>query len=174
MGILDGLLGGGMQRGRGMSPLTLALLGVLGYQALKGKNLGDMFRGNAAPGQSPDKGGGLGDLLGGGLGSLLGGGAAGGILSGGLGDLLKQFQSTGHGDVAQSWVSSGPNKTISPQELEESLGPERVRWLMEQTGMSKGELLAGLSRELPEAVDELTPQGRIPTDQEAARLVEAR
>jgi uncharacterized protein YidB (DUF937 family) len=173
MGVLDGLLGGGMQR-RGMSPLTLAVLGLLGYQALKGKNLGDMFRGNAAPGQPAGSGGGLGGLLGGGLGSLLGGGAAGGILSGGLGDLLKQFQSNGQGDVAQSWVSSGPNKSISPQELEKSLGPERVGWLMEQTGMSKEELLAGLSQELPDAVDKLTPQGRVPTDQEAGRLVEAR
>ena len=177
MGVLDGVFGGRM-RGAGMSPLTLAVLGLLGYQALKGKNLGDMFRGNTAPDQpgnsQPGGGGGLGGLLGGGLGSILGGGAAGGILSGGLADLLKQFQTTGHGDAADSWVSSGPNKSISPQELEESLGPDRVRWLMEQTGMSKDELLAGLSQELPDAVDKLTPQGRIPTDQEANRFVEAR
>ena len=172
MGLLDGLLGGGTRRG-GLSPLTLALLGVLGYQALKGKNLGDMFRGNAAPSGGPGTGGlgGLGGLLGGGLGQILGGGAAGGILSGGLGDLLKQFQTHGQGDKAESWISSGPNKPISPAELEQSLGQERVRWLMQQTGMSKEELLAGLSQELPAAVDKLTPQGRIPTDQEAARLL---
>jgi uncharacterized protein YidB (DUF937 family) len=170
MGLLDGLLGGGMRQSRGISPLTLALLGVLGYQALKGKNLGDMFRGNAAPG-APSSGG-LGGLLSGGLGQILGGGAAGGILSGGLGDLLKQFQTNGQGDKAESWISSGANKPISPQELEQSLGPERVRWLMEQTGLSKDELLAGLSQELPAAVDKLTPQGRIPNDQEAARLVQ--
>jgi uncharacterized protein YidB (DUF937 family) len=41
---------------------------------------------------------------------------------------------------------------------------------MHQTGMSREELLAGLSRELPKAVDQLTPDGRLPTEQEAARL----
>ena len=57
---------------------------------------------------------------------LLGGGAAGGILSGGLGDLLKQFQQNGQGDKAQSWIASGPNKAVSPRELEEALGPDKI------------------------------------------------
>lgn len=92
-------------------------------------------------------------------------------MSGGLGDLLKQFQDRGQGDKAQSWIESGPNKSVSPPELEQALGPERVEWLMQQTGMSKDELLAGLSKELPDAVDKMTPQGRIPTEQEAARLM---
>jgi uncharacterized protein YidB (DUF937 family) len=42
---------------------------------------------------------------------------------------------------------------------------------MEQTGMSREELLAGLSRELPQVVDKLTPQGRLPSDQEAQRMI---
>jgi uncharacterized protein YidB (DUF937 family) len=102
---------------------------------------------------------------------LLGGGAAGGILSGGLGDLLKQFQTNGAGDEADSWVSTAPNKPIEPSELERVLGEERIAWLMQQTGMSREALLAGLSQELPQAIDKLTPQGRIPTDQEAERMV---
>ena len=140
MGLLDGILGGGMRRGGGMSPITMALLGLLAYKAMKGKNLSDMFGGNAAGGQS----GGLGGLLQGGLGGLLGGGALGGILSGGLGDLLKQFQNNGLGDKADSWVSTGQNKPIQPTELERALGEERISWLMQQTGMSREELLAGL------------------------------
>lgn len=72
------------------------------------------------------------------LGGLLGGGAAGGILSGGLGDLLKQFQQNGQGDKAQSWISSGPNKAVSPRELEEALGPDKIAWLMQQTGQRRG------------------------------------
>ena len=166
MGLLDGILGGGMRRSGGMSPITMALLGLLAYKTMKGKNLSDMF-GGAAGGQS----GGLGGLLQGGLGGLLGGGAAGGILSGGLGDLLKQFQNNGLSDKSDSWVSTGQNKPIQPPELERALGEERISWLMQQTGMSREELLAGLSQELPQVVDKLTPQGRIPTDQEAARLV---
>ena len=168
MGLLDGLLGGGMRRG-GMSPLTMALLGLLAYKTMKGKNLSDMFGGGAggqaAPGQGPAQGGfgqgGLGGLLQGGLGGLLGGG---GILSGGLNDLLKQFQNNGQGDKAQSWVSTGQNQPIQPDELENALGEERVAWLMQQTGLSREELLEGLSRELPDAVDKLTPQGRVPAE----------
>jgi uncharacterized protein YidB (DUF937 family) len=93
------------------------------------------------------------------LGGLIGGGATGSIPSGGLGDLIKQFQHNGQGDKADSWVAKGPNKPLSPVGLEQAIGRERIDWLMPQTGMSREELLAGLSRELPDAVDKLTPEG---------------
>ena len=51
------------------------------------------------------------------------------------------------------------------------LGSEKIEWLMKQTGMSRDELIAGLSRELPTVVDQLTPEGRLPTPQEANGLV---
>jgi uncharacterized protein YidB (DUF937 family) len=172
MGLLDSVLGGS-RAGGGMSPITMALLGLLAYRTFQGKGrLADML--GRAPGSGTSGGaatanpsGGLGGLLGG----LLGSGAAGGILSGGLGDLLKQFQQNGQGDKAQSWIASGPNKAVSPRELEEALGPDKIAWLMQQTGLSREELLEGLSRELPKTVDQLTPDGRLPTEQEAARLV---
>jgi uncharacterized protein YidB (DUF937 family) len=157
MGLLDGLLGGGMRRG-GMSPLTMALLGLLAYKTMKGKNLSDMF-GTGSGAQSGSGQGGLGGLLQGGLGGL------GGLLGGGLNDLLKQFQNNGQGDKAASWVASGPNKPIQPDELESALGEERISWLTRQTGLSRQELLDGLSRELPDAVDTLTPNGRLPGEQ---------
>jgi uncharacterized protein YidB (DUF937 family) len=134
--------------------------------------LGGLLGGGTAAGGSGERkaetsgGSGLGGLLGG----LLGGSAAGGALSRGLQDLLKQFEKNGQGDKAESWVGSGPNKPVSSSELEQALGPERIAWLMRETGMSREELLAGLSRDLPKAVDALTPQGRLPTEQEAARL----
>jgi uncharacterized protein YidB (DUF937 family) len=165
MGLLDGILGGGMRRG-GMSPITMALMGLLAYKTLKGKNLSEMLRGGAAPGGAAT-GGGLGGMLGG----LLGGGAAGGILSGGIGDLLKQFEDNGQGDKTASWVSTGQNKPVAPSELEQALGSDRIQWLMNQTGMSKDELLAGLSKELPEVVDRLTPEGRLPTEHEASQMI---
>jgi uncharacterized protein YidB (DUF937 family) len=172
MGLLDTVLGDARTSG-GMSPITMALLGVLAYRTFQGKGrLADML--GRAPASSPSGGAstttprdGLGGLLGG----LLGGGTVGGILSGGLGDLLKQFQQNGQGDKAQSWIASGPNKPVSPSELEQALGADKIAWLMHQTGLSREELLAGLSRELPKAVDQLTPDGRLPTEQEAARLV---
>jgi uncharacterized protein YidB (DUF937 family) len=164
MGILDGLLGGTRNRG-GMSPITMALLGLLAYRTMQGKGrLADMLgTTKTASGSS----GGLGNVLGG----LLGGGAAGGILSGGLADLVKQFQQNGQGDKVDSWVAQGPNKPVSTSELEHALGPDRIAWLTRETGMSREELLRGLSRELPAAVDELTPNGKLPSEQEASRLV---
>jgi uncharacterized protein YidB (DUF937 family) len=166
MGLLDNVLGGTRTSG-GMSPITMALLGVLAYRTFQGKGpLADML--GRTPASSPS--GGASSTHPGGLGGLLGGGA-GGILSGGLGDLLKQFQQNSHGDKAQSWIASGPNKPVSPSELERALGPDKISWLMDQTGLSREELLAGLSRELPKAVDQLTPNGRLPTEQEAARLL---
>jgi uncharacterized protein YidB (DUF937 family) len=99
---------------------------------------------------------------------LLAGGAAGSILSGGIGDLLKQFQQNGHGDTADSWVGSGPNKQISPGDLANALGADNINALTSKTGMSRDELLGELSRYLPEVVDEFTPNGRVPNESEAA------
>ncbi len=174
----------------GVSPLTMAVLGLLAYKALKhfGGQAGTGPAGSgraAAPGSPPlgqnpnigtpggasTAGGGLGDLLKGGLGGLLAGGAAGSILSGGLNDLVRQFQQSGRSDVISSWVGSGPNKTIAPNELADALGSDRINSLMAHSGMSHEELLDGLSQELPGVIDQLTPEGRVPTEQEAARLV---
>jgi uncharacterized protein YidB (DUF937 family) len=93
------------------------------------------------------------------------------VLSGGLGDLLKQFQQKGQGDVANSWVSNGPNKAISSNDLASALGADQISALMSQSGLSRDELLAGLSQQLPEVVNELTPDGRVPTEQELARRI---
>ena len=131
MGLLDVL--NGMQNGPrgpsnpnaqssgGMSPMTMAILGLLAWKAVK--HLSGSSQPGATPAPAPAPGntvnaslpgnGGLGDLLKGGLGGLLAGGAAGSVISGGLGDLLKQFQQNGQGEVANSWVSPGPNKQIS-------------------------------------------------------------
>jgi uncharacterized protein YidB (DUF937 family) len=111
-------------------------------------------------------GGGLGDLLKGGLGGLLAGGAAGSVISGGLGDLLKQFQQNGQGDTANSWVSPGPNKAISPGDLAKALGADQIETLASQSGLSRDELLAGLSQHLPDVINHLTPDGRLPTESE--------
>jgi uncharacterized protein YidB (DUF937 family) len=162
--------------GGGMSPLTMAVLGLLAYKAVKS------FTSQpgaapakpatpAAPGssQSAGSGGGLGDVLKNGLGGLLAGGAAGSVLTGGLNDLLKQFQQSGQGDVAKTWVGTGPNKAISSDDLAKALGGDQISTLMAHTGLSRQDLLAGLSQYLPEAVNQLTPDGRLPTEQELSR-----
>jgi uncharacterized protein YidB (DUF937 family) len=179
MGLLDVL--NGMQNGPrgqrdpssggGMSPITMAILGLLAYKAIKGFGGHQTAPSSASPAAPADSGDGLGDLLKGGLGGLLAGGAAGGILSGGLSDLLKQFQQSGHSDTANSWVGSGPNKSISPNDLADALGADKINALAAQSGMSHDELLQGLSEYLPQVIDQMTPHGRVPTEQEAQRLL---
>jgi len=199
MGLLDVL--NGMQNGprgpsspsaqssEGMSPITMAILALLAYKAVK--HLGGSQPGESpAPAPSPSSGnivnaglpggggmgggsmgGGLGDLLKGGLGGLLAGGAAGSVISGGLGDLLKQFQQNGQGDTASSWVSPGPNKQIAPNDLANALGADQITTLASQSGLSRDELLAGLSQHLPNVIDQLTPDGRLPTESELSHRI---
>ena len=189
MGLLDVL--NGMQNGPrgpsdpsaksgGMSPITMAILGLLAYKAVKHLTAGQPGASPAAPAPAPagqsggglgggGLAGGLGDLLKGGLGGMLAGGAAGSVISGGLGDLLKQFQQNGQGDAANSWVSSGPNKQIAPGDLASALGADQLNMLTSQTGLSRDELLSGLSQHLPDVINHLTPDGRLPTESEVAR-----
>jgi uncharacterized protein YidB (DUF937 family) len=240
MGLLDQMFGGGGSKsgGGGMSPLTLALLGILAWQTYNGRGrLADMLGRKAdsdappTPGQQPpprgmpddriagrqgdgglddllrQRGGGLGDILSGGgargggsgggglgdilgsilgggagagrgggglggmLGGMLGGGAAGGAVTGGLGELLRRFQESGRGQVADSWVQTGPNRLVSRQDIEGAIDPEVIDVLARQYGMSRDAVLDNLAHDLPEAVDKLTPEGRLPTREEAERWV---
>jgi uncharacterized protein YidB (DUF937 family) len=102
---------------------------------------------------------------------MLGGAAAGSVLTGGLGNILKDFQASGNGKVAQSWIGTGPNEDIAPKDLASALGSDTIDALTKQTGMSRDELLHGLSQQLPDLVDQLTPHGRLPTEHEASQLV---
>ncbi|HXH42857.1 MAG TPA: YidB family protein [Bradyrhizobium sp.] len=188
MGLLDVL--NGMQNGPrgpstpssekssgGMSPMTMALLGLLAWKAFKhftGNQSGSAPQPSPAPAPPPvnaGQGGGLSDMLKGGLGGLLAGGAAGSILSGGLGDLLNQLQQSGHGEAANSWVGKGENKPIAPGDLASALGADQIDSLSAQSGLSREELLSGLSQYLPQVIDHLTPDGRLPTENELSERV---
>ena len=157
----------------------LGLLAVAGYQ--NRDKLSEMLgnRGGARPGGT---GGGLGGLLGGALGGgagrasglegllggLGGGAGAGGLLGGGLSELTDRFRRNGHGEKVDSWVGTGPNREVAPRDLEQAIGPDVLHDLTEQTGLSREELLSRLSRELPNAVDQYTPHGRLPADADVA------
>ncbi len=92
--------------------------------------------------------------------------AAGGIIDsvrkGGLGELVDHFTKGGAGKAAESWIGKGPNQPISDTQLEKTLGSDLIDSLVKQTGLSREELLSRLSKTLPEAVDKLTPDGRVP------------
>lgn len=93
-------------------------------------------------------------------------GQDGGIL-GGLSDLLSRFTTPVQAAKARSWVDTGPNGDIGPEDLEEVLDPDTVTDLMQQTGLGRSELLQRLSAILPEAVDKMTPDGHLPTIDQA-------
>ncbi len=172
----------GQAGSQGMSPMAKAMLALLAIYATKHMQRADAPTprptaqpaprpGSAGAGSADGGLGNLGDLLRGTLGGVLGGAAAGTVLNGGLGGLLKQFQENGQGDVARSWVGTGPNKTISEGDLASALGGDTLDTLSQQTGMGRDDLLEGLRQSLPRFVDQLTPDGRVPNEDEAQRLL---
>ena len=156
-----------------MSRSMIALLGMLAVAGYQNKDkIAEMLGGlgQAKPGEPGKQPGEPGQA---GLGGLLGqlsispaGAGAGGLLSGGLGELIERFKQSGQAEAAKSWVGTGPNKPCQPSQIEQAIGPEVLETLSKQTGLSREELLARLSRQLPEAVDKYTPQGRLPTEAE--------
>ena len=161
-----------MSRGMPSMVALLGLLAVAGYQN-RGR-ISEVLGGlKQEPGGGPGTNvqqGGEGGVLGK-LGGLLGGASAGGVLSGGLRDLIERFKQNGHSQAADSWVKTGPNQPLQPDQLQQAIGPDVLNTLSQQTGLSREELLARLTRELPAAVDKFTPDGRLPTEDEAARLI---
>jgi uncharacterized protein YidB (DUF937 family) len=146
---------------RGLPSLTalLGLLAIAGYQ--NRDKIAELIREAQTKYATPSAGGSQGSREGI-LGNLLGGTSLGELLGGGLRDLVESFKSSGQGDIADSWVRNGPSKAVSTEELERAISPEVLGTLSEQTGLSRQELLSRLARELPEAVDKYTPEGRLP------------
>ena len=89
----------------------------------------------------------------------------------GLGGLIDQFQKKGLGDVIDSWVNRGTNKGVAPDQVSVALGGDVVNELSRRTGLTRDQVVAELARMLPNVVDKLTPDGRLPTQQEIMRLM---
>ena len=147
---------------RGMTVL-LAILAFAGYQnrdkIMEWLNTAQRKVGDPTP--SPE--GAATSSVPGKLGGLLAGTSVGEVLGNGLRDLVEIFKQAGHGEVADSWVGHGPNKEIAPSHLERIIGSDALDAVAQQTGLSREEILSSLSRNLPEAVDKYTPDGRLPT-----------
>jgi uncharacterized protein YidB (DUF937 family) len=143
----------------------LAVLAVAGYQhrdKLAELLGGAVGRGAGVPGEGGRAGGVAGGPMTGGIVGGAGGGGIGGMIANGLQDLVDRFQQSGHGETAESWIRQGPNRPVQPHDLEAALGPETLDTIAQQTGLSRQEVVARLSRDLPDAVDRYTPEGRVP------------
>ena len=182
MGLLDDLLGGLAGQatggrapqqqptqmgsgGAGMSQVLIALMPVvLGMLANRGSQGGSPNQMTYAPGG----GGGIGDVLG----QVLGGAAGSRGAAGGLGGLLGQLQQAGFGEQADSWVSRGANKPISPDAMTQIFGRDGLEQISKQAGISPDEASRGLSQLLPEVVDRVTPDGEVPDADALANSVD--
>jgi uncharacterized protein YidB (DUF937 family) len=132
--------------------------------------------GSAMSGGQQATGGGLGGL--GALAGMLGGGGQGGgnaallqavigILGndaqgGGLGSLIGKFQQAGLGDQMSSWIGTGQNLPVSPDQLQSVLGNDMIGQLAQQIGLSPQDTGSQLSQMLPEVINHLTPNGSVP------------
>jgi len=159
-----------MSRGMPSMVALLGLLAVAGYQ--NRDKIAEVLGGlkpeaAGGPGQNNQQGG-----QGGVLGNPGGLAGAGSALSSALGHLVERFKQSGQGQAADSWVKTGPNLPVGPDQLEQAIGPDVLNTLAQQTGLSREELLSRLTREVPAAVDKFTPQGRLPTEAEAAGLIQ--
>jgi uncharacterized protein YidB (DUF937 family) len=168
MALLDILTGNRASGGR-VPPIAMALLGLLAYSKLKKTPGGDAGAARARDGLAER----LEDFF---KPSATGGptakGILGALLTGGMMDLVQQFRGAGKADAVESWVARGPNQAMSPNDLSKVLTEDQIAFLTERTGMSKQELLSGLSERLPQVVDELTPEGHVPTIGEMERRIQ--
>jgi uncharacterized protein YidB (DUF937 family) len=92
------------------------------------------------------------------------GGNQPGSTGGGLGGLLSSFQQAGLGNIFQSWVGSGVNQPVSPQQLHTVFGDDQVQTMARQSGMAPHDFLSQLSQHLPRVVDGMTPNGQLPEE----------
>jgi uncharacterized protein YidB (DUF937 family) len=148
MGMLEDVIGSAVPKGNLAKPLAIAAVALLASGALtRGSAPASSTTAPTNPPDGPDTG-----------------------MLGGLGGLLGQFQKNGLGDVIGSWIGPGQNQPIAPNQLGSALGPAVLNSLAQRTGLSEQDLLSHLSQVLPDVVDKLTPDGRLPTAQEVAGL----
>ena len=136
-------------------PSLLALLGLVAVAGYQNRDkIADFVKGLNAP----DAAGTAAE----GVKKVLGEGPMATTIAGGLGQLVDQFQSSGLGEKAESWIGTGANAPVSETQMEQALGNDLIDSLARQTGLDRSELLARLAKVLPEAVDKMTPEGRLP------------
>lgn len=150
---------------RGMPNLT-ALLGLLALAGYKNRDkISEMLsKAQDSLGQSSQQP--ADQAAAGELSEMFGADKAGGTVAGGLGELFDRFKQAGQQKTADSWISNGPNEPVQSQSLEQAIGADTLNDLSASTGLSPQEILARLSNDLPNAVNDMTPNGRLPNELE--------
>jgi uncharacterized protein YidB (DUF937 family) len=82
---------------------------------------------------------------------------------GGISGLVSAFQKNGLGDVVASWISTHTNLPISAEQIQSVLGQGPLQDLASKMGLSTDAVASTLSEQLPGLVDQLTPDGQLPS-----------
>ena len=165
-----GILGADRPRPQSSGDSFLDSIGSMLDNPHPGQNPRDTGGERRSPAGVPPRGPG-GGMFDEGLGGGLLAGGLGGLAGSGLGGLLERFQQSGRGDAFASWVGTGPNQMISPDDLRSVLGEDGVDELAHETGLGRQDLLSQLAQALPDVVDGLTPEGRLPNEDEERRWI---
>ena len=115
----------------------------------------------------------LDDVVKAGAGKLLGGSGQGGLMeqvlglinnseTGGLAGLVETFKSKGLGDAMSSWIGTGENQPVSGEAIANTIGSDKIQEIASKLGISGSEASAGLAALLPQVIDKLTPDGKLP------------
>jgi uncharacterized protein YidB (DUF937 family) len=139
-----------------MSGLDDILGGLMGGKGGSGA-LGDMLGGLTGEGGRGGGAGAMGALL-----PIL----AGFLASGGLSKIMGGLKANGLSAQADSWVGTGSNQPVSGRDVEQAMGQEQIQQIAQQLGVSESEAADAVAQALPEVVDKVSPQGKLPPDQD--------
>lgn len=157
MGLLDSVLGQVLGGAQGQQqPGGGAGGGLEGLGALAGMGGLDALLGGGHAGAAGAAGGG------GGLADMLGGLLANDGQMGGLGGLVSKFEQAGLGDAVGSWIGTGENQPVSPDQVQGALGSDAIAGMASRLGINAQTLLPLLASVLPLLINQLTPQGKVP------------
>jgi len=82
---------------------------------------------------------------------------------GGLQNIASQFEKNGFGDTVKSWISQGQNLPITADQIQQALGSDKVKELAARMGLPADKLAELLAQHLPQAIDKVTPDGKLPS-----------
>ncbi len=81
---------------------------------------------------------------------------------GGVQGMMNTFSQKGLGGAVESWMGTGPNQAVTPDQIHQALGADKVAELAHQAGVTPQEMSTHLANTLPKVVDQLTPNGTVP------------
>ena len=137
----------------------------------------DDILGGLTGGKGGGSGGGLDDMLGG----VMGGGGSGGgrstmgallpvlgglLASGGLQKIMGGLKANGLSSQAESWVGTGPNQAVDGSQMQKAVGKEQIQAVAKELGISESQAADVVAKALPEVVDKVSPEGKLPPEQD--------